>query len=295
MKAYSQLIILFVLLFDISYSLKPKKEKYELPIVRNNKTNKNKNLGPKKPKGPNTRYFIYNIQDLFKRVKGDFLLFQVNSTHFSDISYTFGKKNGKLGDLNADYTWFIPNATFKQAHKIFSNQIAIYANRTDKSKPTLIIRVKTYFNIENVTCKELKNPSKYLKEKLEKLPGQKKNFDVEKHKHEKGRHHDVERKPKHDSKKHDWKKHDWKKHDWKNHDWKNHGHNKTAKDNRFKKDYKQKKYRKFGCVRRFFGFALFTIWIFLFILYCLVNRRKKTFVAELKNQQQVNLANYQNV
>ena len=275
MKTYSQLIlILFVLLFDISYSLRPKKEKYELPIVRNNKTNNQKNLGPKKPKAPTTKYYVYNIQDLFKRVKGDFLFFQVNSTHFSEITYTL-RKDGKIVD--SDNKWFFPNATFKQISKIFSNQIAIYANKNDKSKPILVIKVKTFFNSQNVTCSELKNPSKYLKDKVATLPGEKKNLDWERH--GKGHHHGDKRKP----------KHDWKNHDRKNHDWKNHGHNKTAKDNRFKKDYKQKKYRKHFCGRRIFGFALFTIWIFLFILYCLVNRRKKTFVAVLKNQQQVNL------
>ena len=53
--------------------------------------------------------------------------------------------------------------------------------------------------------------------------------------------------------------------------------------------------RKNACRRCCFGFVLLTIWIFIFMLYFLVNRRKKTFVAQFKSQQQVNLVNYQNV
>jgi hypothetical protein len=291
MKTYSQLIIvLFVLLFESSYSLRPKKDKYTLPNIRYNKTNNHKNLDLRRPKvnnGPNKRYFIYRLKDLIKPgkgEKGDFLFFEVNSTYYTDISYVMVKEQiTKINldrDVNGKYKWFLPSASIKQIQKKFSKQVAIYVNRTDNYKESIIIRVNTYQKNENVSCRVLKEPSNFLKEKVATLKNQKKNHDWKNHKHEKPHHHDNKRKP---------------KHDWKNHDWKNHGHNKTLKDNKFKKDYNQNKYRKNACRRCCFGFVLLTIWIFLFMLYFLVNRRKKTFVAQFKSQQQVNLVNYQNV
>ena len=74
-----------------------------------------------------------------------------------------------------------------------------------------------------------------------------------------------------------------------------------SKWNRYSNNYNHgnnfKKFRKNKCCGFTFvlASALLSLWLALLILYCLLNRRKKTFTVMLRSQQENNLSNYMNV
>ena len=73
--------------------------------------------------------------------------------------------------------------------------------------------------------------------------------------------------------------------------------NRNRYNNKYNLGKTFKKFRKHG----YFGFtfvlasALLSLWLALLILYCMLNRRKKTFTVMLRRQQENNLSNYMNV
>jgi len=265
------ILILFAFLFESSYSIRPKKDKYELPIVYSNKTN-NIHIF-------NFRYFTFKLN---KSLKSGLLFFQINSSlSQKNISYTFTrepKERVNLYNITNDKNriWYYPNITFAQKLSMKSvYQIAIYANRYDFSKETVIIRVGPSVINEKIECVQLYNVST-------KINNQKNNITHNQRK-------DLEKKHGHD-KKH---KHEhWNK---SKSDWKNHGHDWLNKSNKYDKKFKKYHNHKHIEGKIFITILLITLWCLIVVLYCLVNRRKKPFVTELKNPQQVSLSDYHNV
>ena len=265
------ILFLFALLLESSYSIRPKTDKYELPIIFNNRT-----------KDRNTSNYIYFPFKLNKTYKSDLLFFQINSSISKKIiSYSFTiepkeKVNPNIIKNDKNRIWYYPNITYKQRlPKNIIYQIAAYSNRNDFSKETIIIRVGPVLPNENITCVQLFNVSTIIK-------NQKNNFTHNQRK-------DSERNNGH-IKKH---KHDhWNKSKF---DWKHHGNDWLNKSDKY--DKKHKKYHKRRHIKEkiFLAIFLITLWSVILVLYCLVNRRKKPFVAELKNPQQVSLSEYHNV
>ena len=88
----------------------------------------------------------------------------------------------------------------------------------------------------------------------------------------------------------------WKK---KNFDRHNHNHN---KDNKFDKhdEYKYNRMNYFykngsNEGRIHIAIILMSVWCFIFLIYILINRRKKPIISMLKNPEQINLSEYHNV
>jgi len=264
------ILILFSFLLDSTYSIRPKNDIYELPIVFNNRTN---NSG-----SSNFRYFPFKLN---KSVKSDLLFFQISSS-FSEknISYTFTRESKERVNLNNIANdkykiWYSPNITFKQRlPKKLVYQIAVYSNRHNFSKQTIIIRVGPSLKNEKIDCYQLYNVSATIK-------NQKNNITHNKRKDwEKSHHHDKNHKHDHDH---------WHKSKL---DWKNHGHDWLNQSNKYDKKYHNHKHIE-GKI--FMAILLITLWSIIVILYCLVNRRKKPFASEIKNPQQVSLSDYHNV
>ena len=275
------LLILLILLFDYCDSKSPRKDESELPIINTNRTKVNNNAHKKK----NYRYFSFSLKDLQKtfKDKDDYLFFQINSTLSSkDILYTFDntpKKSINLSNIENDKyrTWNAPKMMIKQI--LPDKHIYLFAiNATkDWTKETLIIKVGPSFKNEELKCFPLYNGTKTIIYKPNnKFKNQwKPPIDIPNH----NKNH------KHDN---------WGKPIF---DWKNHGHDKNNKTHHFKKDKHFKKFHdlKHNKGRIVFAITLITIWNILLVLYCLVNRRRKPFVSEFKNLQQISLAEYHNV
>ena len=275
------LLILLILLFDYSDSISPRKDEFELPIIKANRTKVNNNVHKKK----NYRYFSFRLKDLQKsfKDKNDYLFFQINSTLSSiDIFYTFvntPKESINLSNIeNYKYrTWYAPNIKIKQiiaAKNIY--QFAINASK-DWTKETLIIKAGPSSKNEDLKCFPLYNgtktiiykPNNHIKNQWEppmKNPNHNKN-----HKYD-----------------------NWEKSTY---DWKNPEHDKNDKTHHFKKDkhFKKFNYLKHNEGKIILAITLITIWSVLLVLYCLVNRRQKPFVSEFKNLRQISLAEYHNV
>ena len=88
----------------------------------------------------------------------------------------------------------------------------------------------------------------------------------------------------------------WKK---KNFDRHNHNHNKDNKLDKYD-EYKYNRRNHFykngsneGGIH--IAIILMSIWCFIFLLYILINRRKKPIISMLKNPEQINLSQYHNV
>ena len=265
------ILILFALLFESSYSIRPKKEKYELQVGFNNRTNNSQTSS--------FRYFPFKLN---KTIKSDLLFFQINSS-FSEknISYTFTKEPKERVNLNNIVNdkyriWYYPNITYKQRLPLkLVYQIAVYANRHDFSKQTIIIRVGPSLQNEKIDCSQLYNVSTSIKNQ--------KNNITHHHKKDWEKNHHHDKKHKHDH---------WHKSKF---DWKNNGHDWLNQSNKYNKKYK--KYNNYEYIegKIFLAILLLSLWSIIVVLYCLVNRRNKPFVAELKNPQQVSLSDYHNV
>lgn len=271
MKNLSLLIILFAILFESSYSIRPKNEKYGLQIGFNNRTNYSQTSS--------FRYFPFKLN---KSLKSDLLFFQISSS-FSEknISYTFTREPKERVNLtniaNDKYKiWYSPNITYKQKLPMkLVYQLAVYANRNDFSKKTIIIRVGPSSQNEKIECIQLYNVSTTITNKKYNITyNQRKDFD---------KNHGHDKKHKHDH---------WHKSKF---DWKNHGNEWLNKSNKYDKKYKYRKYHNHFEGNIFLAILLLTLWSIILVLYCLVNRRKKPFFAELKNSQQVSLSDYHNV
>ena len=277
------LLILFVLLFDSCFSRSPRKDEFELPIIHNNTTKINKNASQIK----NNRYFSFKLKDLYKTSidKNDYLFFQIESSlSAKNISYILlneQKEKGNLKNLetNKKKIWYSPKIINKQnfPNKIIY-QFAVYAKRNNWVKETIVIRVGPSIQNENLKCDPLYNITNSLKDQLNNIIKNQRNPSMKNHRH------DIKQK---------YTK--WEKQE---HNWKHHGHdkyNKSHKYNEYDKHYKKYDYYRSNEGIIIPAIFLITIWSILLVLYCLVNRRKKHFVAELKNPQQISLVEYHNV
>ena len=269
MKYFPLLIFLFVLLFESSYSIRPKKDIYELPIVFNNRTNNSRTS--------NFKYFSFNLNKSFK---SNLLYFQINtSLSEKNISYTFTGEPKERLNLNniekvKDRIWYDPNIIFiRRLPMKIIYKIGVYTKRHNFSRKTLIIRVGPMLKNENITCAQLYNASTIIK-------NQKYNVSYDQNKYLK-KNHSHHKEHKHDH---------WHKDKF---DRKNHGKNWLNTSDKYGKKYK--KYHKHVNGKIFSAIVLISLWSIIVVLYCLVNRRKKPFVAELKNPQQVSLSDYHNV
>ena len=204
------------------------------------------------------------------------MFFQINSTGRSK-SFSYALLRDPIEKLNRPNTfefqnkWYKPNITHSNPYyNKISYQIGIYGIIKDITKKSIVIKVSPGSLNENITCENLLNASQSLKGQaiiLEHKMNQEK---------EKRREIDlINNRPYSDRKLND-------------------NHRKYKK---LLKHWKNnpKHYFK-GCLAiAIISLILISIWSCLAILYCLTNRRKGSFVGDLKNQQQIILNNYQNI
>ena len=276
MKRIQLILFLFAILLEISQSMSPKKNIYELPIIPINQTKsrKSKIIPQKNYTFANSKYFAFNLRDI--RTINNFMFFQINSTGRSK-SFSYALLRDPIEKLNRPNTfefqnkWYKPNITHSNPYyNKISYQIGIYGIIKDITKKSIVIKVSPGSLNENITCENLLNVSQSLKGQtiiLEHKMNQEK---------EKRREIDIlNNRPYSDRKMND-------------------NHRKYKK---LLKHWKNnpKHYFK-GCLAIIIiSSVLIIIWSFLAILYCLTNRRKGSFVGDLKNQQQIILNNYQNI
>lgn len=276
MKRIQLILFLFAILLEISQSMSPKKDIYELPIIPINQTKsrKSKIIPQKNYTFANSKYFAFNLRDI--RTINNFMFFQINSTGRSK-SFSYALLRDPIEKLNRPNTfefqnkWYKPNITHSNPYyNKISYQIGIYGIIKDITKKSIVIKVSPGSLNENITCENLFNVSQSLKGQtiiLEHKMNQEK---------EKRREIDIlNNRPYSDRKMND-------------------NHRKYKK---LLKHWKNnpKHYFK-GCLAiAIISLILISIWSCLAILYCLTNRRKGSFVGDLKNQQQIILNNYQNI
>lgn len=276
MKRIQLILFLFAILLEISQSMSPKKDIYELPIIPINQTKsrKSKIIPQKNYTFANSKYFAFNLRDI--RTINNFMFFQINSTGRSK-SFSYALLRDPIEKLNRPNTfefqnkWYKPNITHSNPYyNKISYQIGIYGIIKDITKKSIVIKVSPGSLNENITCENLLNVSQSLKGQtiiLEHKMNQEK---------EKRRGIDIlNNRPYSDRKMND-------------------NHRKYKK---LLKHWKKnpKHYFK-GCLAiAIISLILISIWSCLAILYCLTNRRKGSFVGDLKNQQQIILNNYQNI
>ena len=276
MKRIQLILFLFAILLEISQSMSPKKNIYELPIIPINQTKsrKSKIIPQKNYTFANSKYFAFNLRDI--RTINNFMFFQINSTGRSK-SFSYALLRDPIEKLNRPNTfefqnkWYKPNITQSNPYyNKISYQIGIYGIIKDITKKSIVIKVSPGSLNENITCENLLNVSQSLKGQviiLEHKMNQEK---------EKRREIDlINNRPYSDRKLND-------------------NHRKYKK---LLKHWKNnpKHYFK-GCLAiAIISLILISIWSCLAILYCLTNRRKGSFVGDLKNQQQIILNNYQNI
>ena len=276
MKRIQLILFLFAILLEISQSMSPKKNIYELPIIPINQTKsrKIKIIPQKNYTFANSKYFAFNLRDI--RTINNFMFFQINSTGRSK-SFSYALLRDPIEKLNRPNTfefqnkWYKPNITHSNPYyNKISYQIGIYGIIKDITKKSIVIKVSPGSLNENITCENLLNVSQSLKGQtiiLEHKMNQEK---------EKRREIDIlNNRPYSDRKMND-------------------NHRKYKK---LLKHWKNnpKHYFK-GCLTiAIISLILISIWSCLAILYCLTNRRKGSFVGNLKNQQQIILNNYQNI
>jgi hypothetical protein len=276
MKRIQLILFLFAILLEISQSMSPKKNIYELPIIPINQTKsrKSKIIPQKNYTFANSKYFAFNLRDI--RTINNFMFFQINSTGRSK-SFSYALLRDPIEKLNRPNTfefqnkWYKPNITHSNPYyNKISYQIGIYGIIKDITKKSIVIKVSPGSLNENITCENLFNVSQSLKGQtiiLEHKMNQEK---------EKRREIDIlNNRPYSDRKMND-------------------NHRKYKK---LLKHWKNnpKHYFK-GCLAiAIISLILISIWSCLAILYCLTNRRKGSFVGNLKNQQQIILNNYQNI
>ena len=276
MKRIQLILFLFAILLEISQSMSPKKDIYELPIIPINQTKsrKSKIIPQKNYTFANSKYFAFNLRDI--RTINNFMFFQINSTGRSK-SFSYTLLRDPIEKLNRPNTfefqnkWYKPNITHSNPYyNKISYQIGIYGIIKDITKKSIVIKVSPGSLNENITCENLLNVSQSLKGQtiiLEHKMNQEK---------EKRREIDlINNRPFSDRKLND-------------------NHRKYKK---LLKHWKNnpKHYFK-GCLAiAIISLILISIWSCLAILYCLTNRRKGSFVGDLKNQQQIILNNYQNI
>ena len=276
MKRIQLILFLFAILLEISQSMSPKKNIYELPIIPSNQTKsrKSKIIPQKNYTFANSKYFAFNLRDI--RTINNFMFFQINSTGRSK-SFSYALLRDPIEKLNRPNTfefqnkWYKPNITHSNPYyNKISYQIGIYGIIKDITKKSIVIKVSPGSLNENITCENLLNVSQSLKGQaiiLEHKMNQEK---------EKRREIDlINNRPYSDRKMND-------------------NHRKYKK---LLKHWKNnpKHYFK-GCLAiAIISLILISIWSCLAILYCLTNRRKGSFVGDLKNQQQIILNNYQNI
>ena len=276
MKRIQLILFLFAILLEISQSMSPKKNIYELPIIPINQTKsrKSKIIPQKNYTFANSKYFAFNLRDI--RTINNFMFFQINSTGRSK-SFSYALLRDPIEKLNRPNTfefqnkWYKPNITHSNPYyNKISYQIGIYGIIKDITKKSIVIKVSPGSLNENITCENLLNVSQSLKGQtiiLEHKMNQEK---------EKRREIDIiNNRPYSDRKMND-------------------NHRKYKK---LLKHWKNnpKHYFK-GCLAiAIISLILISIWSCLAILYCLTNRRKGSFVGDLKNQQQIILNNYQNI
>ena len=276
MKRIQLILFLFAILLEISQSMSPKKDIYELPIIPINQTKsrKSKIIPQKNYTFANSKYFAFNLRDI--RTINNFMFFQINSTGRSK-SFSYALLRDPIEKLNRPNTfefqnkWYKPNITHSNPYyNKISYQIGIYGIIKDITKKSIVIKVSPGSLNENITCENLLNVSQSLKGQaiiLEHKMNQEK---------EKRREIDIlNNRPYSDRKMND-------------------NHRKYKK---LLKHWKNnpKHYFK-GCLAiAIISLILISIWSCLAILYCLTNRRKGSFVGNLKNQQQIILNNYQNI
>jgi hypothetical protein len=248
--------------------MSPKKDIYELPIIPINQTKsrKSKIIPQKNYTFANSKYFAFNLRDI--RTINNFMFFQINSTGRSK-SFSYALLRDPIEKLNRPNTfefqnkWYKPNITHSNPYyNQISYQIGIYGIIKDITKKSIVIKVSPGSLNENITCENLLNVSQSLKGQtiiLEHKMNQEK---------EKRREIDIlNNRPYSDRKMND-------------------NHRKYKK---LLKHWKNnpKHYFK-GCLAiAIISLILISIWSCLAILYCLTNRRKGSFVGDLKNQQQI--------
>ena len=276
MKRIQLILFLFAILLEISQSMSPKKNIYELPIIPSNQTKsrKSKIIPQKNYTFANSKYFAFNLRDI--RTINNFMFFQINSTRRSK-SFSYALLRDPIEKLNRPNTfefqnkWYKPNITHSNPYyNKISYQIGIYGIIKDITKKSIVIKVSPGSLNENITCENLLNVSQSLKGQtiiLEHKMNQEK---------EKRREIDIlNNRPYSDRKMND-------------------NHRKYKKLLKHLKN-NPKHYFK-GCLAIIIiSSVLISIWSCLAILYCLTNRRKGSFVGNLKNQQQIILNNYQNI
>lgn len=275
---YFQLIFLFVIIIDSIYSLAPKKDKYELPIIPNKAKNRTKNANRIKSTGRivaksiregNYRYFIYDTSYIKKPYRGpNFLYFNISSPEMGKtfIRYSFLSESMSQLDLNnisnnKINNWISPNSIIKlpneNNNKIFNYYITLNYLESDKSKNTLIIKVISPKKTDNITCTQINDIMNPMKNKMKQ---QMKDMNYNRP------HYDIEYKDRTNS------------------------HNKKMRK-RIKKMFKHG-----NDFRLTVAIILASIWHILLLLYCLVNRKRKNFVVLLKNSNTIdNLAKYRNI
>ena len=295
------LIFLFFISLDISSSVEPKKDKYELPKVQKGR-NFTRNIYPPPRKTNITyKYFAFSLKDLYKpkNSKNDLLYFEMNSSLLSkNISYTLVSEPkekinlDRIGNDKIYRTWHHPNVTIKQTISERTNyKFSVYVNSRDKTKRTIIIRAGPTSKYENVTCMPLNKSSKLWQGQYTHITNNQnqhlrhKDIDI------KHINHKIEEiKRKFDKKKKPFINWNHSIHDWEN------NFNKFNKHNKSKNYEKKYKYKHRNCSGMLFlGLGLTSIWGFLILIYCLVNRRKQPYVGVIKNPQEISLSNYQNI
>ena len=321
MKRYIQLVFILLILLNNIETLKPKEDPYELPIIsaKRNKTS-NTNRPQSKPYIPNTsnkknpslnkgklvsyskrennyRYFIYDTSSL-KQFNNDhqnnLLYFKVSSPEMNktNIKYQFSTlpiASLNLNNLSKNFFgyWFTPLSIIKTPNKKSPKQYDYYMaiNYFQPKKDSLIIKVISPNKTDDITCTQISESITPIKGQMSIDDSNKKNKLHHNHNHDK---HRPDRDPSKPNK--DYKEHRGGHRHQRNYtDYKYRDFNKKMR-HKFKKVFK---HNSFGT---FIAIILGILWQILLVLYCLVNRRKKSFSILLKNSEMVNnLSNYRNI
>ena len=283
------LLFIFVLLFTSSYSIRPKTDKKDFSKYFFNRSMIKGNIAHQNKNDNTSRYFSFQLKDLLKESNG-FIFFQINSSLSpKNISYTFIKERKERTNINRieDYkyiTWHSPYLLFKQkfTDKIIY-QFAVLANELGMSQKKVIIRVSPFIKNEKCTCEIARNISGTLKNLVNNNKKDRRDisndYKWKKPKFDRNNHHN-----------HNWDSKSDKFDKYNHHNF----DNKLDKFDKYNNKHHIHKYRK-NNGRIVFAISLISIWSLIFILYCLVNRRKKPVINILKNQEQINLSQYHNV
>ena len=271
------LSLIFVLLFTSSFSIRPKNDTKILPKYSYNISRLIKNITQKNKETQIYRYFSFNQKDIPKESE-EFLFFQIDSSLSpKNISYIFINEHKQRSYMHAHGNfkyniWQSPNIIFKQKFndKIIY-QFPIPINKFEMSQETIIIRVGPLFKDEKCICEIARNISSNLKNLVNKKKEDKRDI----------------------SKDYKWKKPKYDRNNY-SHSWDN-------EINKYKYDkYNRNRMHHINEFRNIIGRIVFAvllifIWSLIFIVYCLVNRRKKPVINMIKNEGQISLYQYHNV